>query len=133
MSRASRRIGDRRDEGSEVVEFTLVSVLVVILVGALIQLALALHVRNTLVSCAAEGARYAAAADRSLAEGERRALDLAEASFGGYPVEAEASLVMVDGAPVVVVGLTAPVPVVGLWGFGHMRVQARALEEVDRG
>lgn len=109
------------------------SVLLVILVGALMQLALALHVRNTLISCAAEGARLAASEDRSLAEGEVRAEFLAEASLGGYPVQADASMTMVDGAPVVVVSLTAPTPVVGLWGFGSMSVQARAIKEIDRG
>lgn len=136
-SGASRADHGRRkradDAGGEVVEFTLVSVLLVILVGALLQLALALHVRNTLISCAAEGARYAAAEDRSLADGRERAVDLAEASFGGYPVEAEVSMSVMEGDPVVVVSLAAPVPVVGLWGFGHIRVEARAVEEVDRG
>lgn len=121
------------DEGNSVVEFTLVSVLVVVLVGALLQLALALHVRNTLISCAAEGARYAAAEDRSLDDGRDRALDLAEASFGAYPVEAEASVEVIDGVPVVVVTMTAPVPVVGLWGFGDLRVEAHMVEEIDRG
>lgn len=121
------------DAGSEVVEFTLVSVLVVVLVGALLQLALALHVRNTLISCAAEGARYAAAEDRSLADGRDRALDLAEASLGGYPVETAAYMSTVEGVPVVVVRLTAPVPVLGFWGFGNMTVEARAVEEIDRG
>lgn len=126
-------MSDRRDAGSEVVEFTLVSVLVIIVVAAVIQLALALHVRNTLISCAAEGARLAAAEDRSLGEGEARAESLAAHSLGGYPAEAEARVTIVEGASIVVVTMTAPVPVVGLWGFGTMKVEARAFEEVDRG
>ncbi len=123
----------RHDEGSEVVEFTLVSILVVMVVVGVIQLAVTLHVRNTLIACAAEGARLAAAEDRTLADGEERAESLAHASLGGYPAEARASVVTIDGALTIVVTMTAPVPVVGLWGVGSMSVDARALEEVDRG
>jgi len=128
-----RDAAGHRDTGSEVVEFTLVSILVVIVVAAVIQIALALHVRNTLISCASEGARLAAAEDRSLGEGEARAESLASDSLGGYPVDVHASVTIVEGAPAVVVTMTAPVPVVGLWGFGTMRVEARAFEEVNRG
>jgi Flp pilus assembly protein TadG len=135
VSPAARRRPDpeHRDEGSEIVEFTLVSILVVIIVAAVFQLALTLHVRNTLISCAAEGARLATAEDRSLGEGEARAESLASDSLSGYPVEAQASVTVVGGAPIVVITMTAPVPVVGLWGFGSMRVEARAFKEVDRG
>lgn len=52
------------DDGSSVVEFTLVSVLLVGLFLGILQVALVLHTRNVLVSAAQEGARYAANADR---------------------------------------------------------------------
>lgn len=42
------------------VDFVLVSVLLTALFLAVVQLALALHVRTTLQACAAEGARYGA-------------------------------------------------------------------------
>ncbi len=122
-----------RDAGSEVVEFTLVSILLVLIVAGVIQLALTLHVRNTLIACAEEGARLAAAEDRTLVDGEERAESLAQASLGGYPAEAHASFVTVDGAVTVSVTITAPVPVVGLWGVGSMSVDAHAMEEVNRG
>src|SRR5699024_8700584 len=51
-----RRLNDER--GSAVVEFVLVSVLVVTLLLGVLQLTLALHVRNTVVDAAGEGARY---------------------------------------------------------------------------
>ena len=51
-------------------EFTLVGVLLTVLALAVVQLALALHVRNTLLDAAAEGARYAALAGSS--DGDRR-------------------------------------------------------------
>ncbi|MGZ4598201.1 MAG: TadE/TadG family type IV pilus assembly protein, partial [Actinomycetes bacterium] len=57
------------DEGAAIVDFTLVGILLTVLFLALLQLGLALHVRNTLVASAAEGARYAANADRSPASG----------------------------------------------------------------
>ena len=52
-----------------IVEFTLVGILLTLLFLALLQLGLALHVRNTLVASAAEGARYGANADRDPAQG----------------------------------------------------------------
>ena len=123
----------RDDRGSAPVEFTLVSALLVVLVTGVLQLALTLHVRNTMISCAAEGARVAAAEDRSLADGERRSEEMLRAALGEFAVDLTATRGAVDGAPVVVVAARAPVPVLGLWGFGSMSVSVRALEEVDRG
>ncbi len=121
------------DEGAAVVEFVLVSALVVALALGVMQLALMLHVRNVLVSCASEGARLAAANDRELADGAARTDALIDTSLGGYSHETSAAILTVDGAQVVQVRITAPVPVVGLWGAGSMTVEAHALEEVDRG
>ena len=58
-------VSPRTTTGSAVVDFTLVGVLLTFLFLALLQLGLALHVRNTLVASAAEGARYGANADRN--------------------------------------------------------------------
>ena len=123
----------RRDDGNAAVEFVLVSALLVVLVSAVVQLGLALHVRNTMHACAAEGARLAASADRSSADGVARAERMAAAALGDYPVEVGATVGEVDGAPIVTITATAPVPVLGLWGRGSMTVEARAYEEVDRG
>jgi Flp pilus assembly protein TadG len=123
----------RDDRGSAAVEFTLVSALLVVLVTGVLQLALALHVRNTMISCAAEGARVAATEDRSLPDGEARSADMLRAALGDYAVDVVATRGTVDGASVVMVTAQAPVPVLGLWGLGSMSVSVRALEEVDRG
>lgn len=123
----------RRDEGNAAVEFVLVSALLVVLVSGVVQLALALHVRNTMQACAAEGARLAATADRSSSDGVARAESMLNAALGDYPVDLRAEPGTVDGAPVVTIVATAPVPVLGLWGRGSMSVEARAFEEVDRG
>jgi Flp pilus assembly protein TadG len=55
--------------GSAVAEFTLVAGLLVMLVLGIAQVGMAIHVRNTVVACAAEGARLAANADRDVADG----------------------------------------------------------------
>lgn len=115
------------------VEFVLVAILVAIIALGVIQLAIALHVRNMAISAAAEGARLAAAYDRGLAEGEARTRDLLEASIGNFPVTVEATEAMVGGAPAVVVEVEAPVPVFGMWGVGSIHVEAQALKEVHRG
>jgi Flp pilus assembly protein TadG len=51
------------DDGAAVVDFVLVSVLVVALFLVALQVGLVLHARNVLVSAAQEGARHAANAD----------------------------------------------------------------------
>lgn len=56
--------GRRRDQrGSAVVDFVFVLVLLLPLVLGILQLALVLHVRNTLAAAAAEGARAGAVLD----------------------------------------------------------------------
>ncbi|WP_084106096.1 TadE/TadG family type IV pilus assembly protein [Demequina sp. NBRC 110056] len=117
------------DRGSAAVEFVLVGTLVLLLGLALLQLILALHVRNTLTSSAFEGARSAALADRGLADGEARAESLATDALGGISAVAQAREETVAGATVVVVEVAAPMPVIGLWGPGILRVEARAFEE----
>ncbi len=122
-----------RERGSAAVEFVLVGTLVVLIGLAVIQLVLALHVRNTLTSSAFEGARAAAQADQSLAQGEKRSIDMAQAALGGIDVVAHARSERVDGTDVVVVQLEAPIPLVGLWGPGVMTVEARAFDEAPNG
>ena len=63
----------RADErGAAVVDFVLVLLVLLPLVLGILQLALVLHVRNTLASAAAEGARHAAVAGSSAPPGRRR-------------------------------------------------------------
>ncbi len=54
---------DDSERGSAVVDFVLVSVLVVVLLLAVLQVAVYVHVRNVVTASAQEGARYAANAD----------------------------------------------------------------------
>ena len=119
------------DRGSAVVEFVLVGALIVVLATGLLQLAVTLHVRNILVSCASEGAHTAALADVGLTDGEQRASQLASTALGGKQVSASARHVAQGDAVIVEVTLTTSVPVLGLWGAGSMTVSAHAIEEGD--
>ena len=120
-----------RDDGSAAVDFVLVAGLTTLLFMAVVQLTLGLHVRNTLVDVAGEGARYAARADRSLADGERRTRELIEASLApGFAGDVSARTVVRGGLEVVEVRVRAPLPVIGLIGpSGGITVRGHGLEE----
>jgi hypothetical protein len=98
-----------------------------------IQLALTLHARNMMASAASEGARLAAANDRDLDDGVERTQWLVGDSLGGMDCSVTAGDIVIDGAPAVRVTVTAPVPILGLWGAGTMSATAHAFEEADRG
>ncbi|WP_372594088.1 TadE family protein [Actinotalea sp.] len=120
----------RRDAGSAVVDFVLVGALTTLLAAAVLQLMLALHVRNTLVDCAAEGARYAALADRDPANGAARTRELIEASLApGYARDVQAGRTVIDGLAVVEVQVVAPLPLLGLLGPTSLTVTGHALDE----
>ncbi|WP_346622092.1 TadE/TadG family type IV pilus assembly protein [Blastococcus montanus] len=70
---------DRRDDGergSAVVDFVLVSMLIVALLLAVLQVAVYAHVRNVVTAGAQEGARYAAMADVDSALGAGRTVEV---------------------------------------------------------
>ena len=112
------------ERGSAVVDFALVGALLTLVFLSVVQLGLVVHVRNTLVDCAAEGARYGARADRTPGDAvERtRALVASELSAGYAARVARISAGEVDrrGARAVEVRLSAPLPVVGMAGPGGL-------------
>ena len=67
---------DDGEQGSAVVEFVLVSVLIVVLLLAVLQVAVYVHVRNVVTASAQEGARYAANADVDSALGAGRTVEV---------------------------------------------------------
>lgn len=109
----------------------MVGALVVVLVLGLVQLALALWVRTALIDAAGEGARFAALHDGDLDSGARRADAVAAMSLGaGYVETVETRVDAAAGYDVVVVELTAPLPVLGLLGpSGTLTVTGRAVQE----
>lgn len=124
----------RDDAGSSVVEFALVTVLLMFLFLVVLQVGLVLHVRTLLVAAAAEGARYGADADRSDEDGAARAVQvLSEALPGRVGERATASAVpRTPGAQpqVVDIVVTGTLSVVFLpVGPLHLTVHGHALEE----
>ena len=119
------------DSGAAPAEFALVGGLLVVVFLAVVQLAVAVHVRNTLIASAADGARVAAMADQRLADGvaETRAA-IARSLSPSYARDVLAQRVVVDGLALVEVEVRAPLPVVGLVGpGGAMVVRAHAVLE----
>jgi Flp pilus assembly protein TadG len=121
------------DRGSAVVEFVLVSVLVVALVLAVLQLALALHIRNTLVAAATEGARLAAASNSDPTDGAAYTQRLISTTLpDAFAADVSAGYEVVDGVTTVVVEVRAPLPVFGWAGpQGSLVVRGHALEEAS--
>lgn len=113
------------------VEFTLVAVLLTVLFLALLQLGLALHVRNTLLASAAEGARYAANADREPEDGEVVASQLIRSALAdSFAERVTSGRETVDGVRTVYVQVDATLPLVGLLGPSRgLQVRGHALEE----
>lgn len=107
----------RREAGSAVVDFVLLTVVLIPLVLGILHVALVLHVRNTLVSAASEGARHAARLDRGPADGVRRARqEVSGALSSAFAQEVTARPEQVAGMPGIAVTIRAGVPPLGLWG-----------------
>jgi Flp pilus assembly protein TadG len=121
----------RDDDGSAVAEFVMVGGLLTVLTLSVIQLGLALHIRNTVLDAAAEGARYAALADSGLPDGVARTRDLITTAIGAaYAEDVTASYRDYLGHPAAEVTVHAPLPLVGLVGIdGGLEVTGHASVE----
>jgi Flp pilus assembly protein TadG len=75
------------ERGNAVVDFVLVSMLIVALLLAVLQVAVYVHVRNVVTASAQEGARYAANADVDSAAGAPRTLEIVAAATGRQTAE----------------------------------------------
>lgn len=124
------RLGPRRrhgplgtsadDHGSAVVENLLVTVLLTTLAFAVVQLALALHVRTTVVDAAAEGARFGALAGNGPADAAERTRALIDTAIGdGYATRVQAGYGDYRGRPSIAVTVEGTLPVIGLIGVGE--------------
>lgn len=110
-----------RERGAAVVDFALVSALVTLVFVSVVQLAVVVHVRNTLVDCASEGARIGALAGNGVDAGAARARELIAADLSpAYAVDVSAGTESFDGLATVVVRVRAPLPVAGLLGVGRV-------------
>lgn len=126
-----RRRASGGQRGSAVVDFVLVMLILVPLFLGILQVALVLHVRNTLASAASEGARYGATADRGPADAAARTRDQIRTALSPqYADQVTARPASVGGAPGIEVRVEADVPALGLGGLGiHLSVAGHAVEE----
>lgn len=107
----------RDDRGSAPAEFAMVGALLALLAVAVLQLGLALHVRNSLIDAAAEGARYGALADRGPSDAAERTAELVALAVGdGHASDIVVSAGSFRGHPTIVVTVRSTLPVVGLLG-----------------
>lgn len=129
MSRASELA--ESDDGSAIVEFVLVGALLTVLTLSLLQLGLALLIRNTVQDAASEGARFGALADNTLDEGVQRTRDLISTAIGpGYAKDVTVTRGSYDGYPADVVTVKASLPLLGLIGLPDgLSVQGHAAIE----
>jgi len=128
-----RALGD--DRGSAPAEFVMVSVLLVALVLAVLQLGFALHIRNTVQSAASEGARLGALAGNAPADGAERTRELVTTAVGSrYAADVSTGRSSYRDIPVLTVTVRTPLPLVGLLGVDDgLEVTGRApLEDPDR-
>src|SRR4051812_5098276 len=104
--------------GAAPVDFVLVGgLLLTPLFLGVVQLGLDLHVRNTLIACASEGARYAANADRTLADGEGRTRECIASSLrASFADDVRATIVDDGGVPTVEMTVRSPLPIVAFTG-----------------
>lgn len=125
------RTGER---GAAVVDFVLVLLVLLPLVLGILQLALVLHVRNTLASAAAEGARHAAVAGSSAPAGQAKVQELIDGALSQEFVRSvSVRPAVVGGAPGYEAVVEADVTVLGLGGAGvHVRVEGHAIAESQR-
>jgi Flp pilus assembly protein TadG len=128
-ARVRRRLAD--ETGSAVAEFVMVAGLLTVLTLSVIQLGLALLVRNTVLDAAAEGARFASLADNTLADGRTRTHDLIASAIGaGYAQHITAGYDQYLGQEAVTITVRTPLPLIGLIGLnsglevtGHAAVE----------
>jgi TadE-like protein len=122
------------NDGSAAAEFVMVGALLTVLTLSVLQLGLALHIRNTVLDAASEGARFGALADNSLADGASRTHDLIESALGaGYANDVSVSYGTYLGHPAAVVTVRTPLPLIGLVGIeGGLEVVGHAaIETLD--
>ena len=114
----------------------LVSALLTTLTLAVLQLGLALYVRNVVHDAAVEGAHYAALADTRLDEGRLRTREVIERAVGaGFARDVSVGEARIHGRDVVVVRVRTALPVIGLIGVpAGMEVEAHApMEHLGEG
>jgi Flp pilus assembly protein TadG len=122
---------DAGDRGSSPVEFVLVGTLLTLLTLAVLQLALAVYVRNVIHDAAVEGAYHAALADTDVQEGvDRTRLSITRAVGETYAEDVSAWRSTSLGHATIEVRVRTTLPVIGLIGIPFaVEIDAHAPEE----
>jgi len=109
----------------------MVGTLLTLLTLGVLQLALAVYVRNVVHDSAVEGAYYAALADTSLEDGAERArAEIVRAVGDAYAEDVTVGRSTSLGQPTIEVRVRTTLPVIGLLGIPFaMEVRAHAPEE----
>ena len=109
----------------------MVGALLTVLTLSVLQLGLALHIRNTVQDAAAEGARYGALADNVPSDGVRRTAELIGLAIGDdYAQDVTAAAGSWMGHPAVTVTVRTRLPLIGLVGIdGVLEVSGHAAVE----
>ncbi len=107
----------------------MVSALLIAVFLGVVQLALALHVRNTLMDAAASGARYGTLADRGAADGVQRTRELISGALNdGFARDVQGQTVEIGGRPGLVITVRAEIPLIGMvQGFGEFVVHGESV------
>lgn len=118
------------DRGAAVVDAVLVLIPLTFLVLAILELALVVFVRTTVVDALSEGARVGASADRSPDQGARYARDLIGQSLSPAYARSVSAAPGADGT--VVVAADVPLPLFGIATFGlaGMHLHGHAVREL---
>jgi Flp pilus assembly protein TadG len=123
------------ERGSAVVDFVMVSILIVTLLLAVLQLAVYVHVRNVVTASAQVGARYAANADVDSALGAARTVEVVARATSPRTANAltctSGEEVDPTGLTLVVVRCTGSVPALlaSLGNLLPLEVTGRAVKE----
>lgn len=114
------------------VDFVLIMMLLVPLVLGIAQVALVLHVRNTLAAAASEGARSSAPLGATPADGAQQTRRIIRDALNDrYASDVSATWTTVDGVPATQVDVRAKVPALGLFGpTVSVSVSGHAVREV---
>jgi Flp pilus assembly protein TadG len=124
------------ERGSAVVEFVLISLLIVTLLLAVLQVAVYVHVRNVVTASAQEGARYAANSDVPSDQGAARTVQIvAEATSVGTAQGLQCTSAEEpdgSGLTLVVVRCSGSVPslLAALGNLLPLEVTGRAVKEI---
>jgi hypothetical protein len=132
----SRPVVADPERGAAVAEFALISVLLVMLLFGVLQVAVLFYVRNIAAASASDGARYAGGADVAGPEGARRASALLRTTLApsvarDLPCEARQDTDAGSGLPIAVVRCRGRLHSIFLpiGALVRIDVTGRALEE----